>query len=288
MFFARALVVLCALSVCVGWAVSEAAQPVAKVAVPVVASVPTHIPAKIPAAAGTKLLVLVIAGGSTPRFGELRRMWVEAAERVAPLGVVVYLVSFGQESLIDKHSIVFRGTDSWIPGILNQTIMAMDLIKRQQLPGADFVYFLRTNLSSFLRFPLLLSFLSRLRDRPFLYAGFKLKNPDMPPFASGAGFVLNRATYDLILREQRQLWYRTVDDVAIGFFLYNQKILVAPAFTFCAIEEASLAKDFRFSHCNKGHFVYRIKTGDPELDLNIWKHLAKKEATAEQDDDTLQ
>jgi hypothetical protein len=288
MFFGRALVVLGMLSVCVGWFAGEAALPVSEVAAPVVASVPTHSPATISAAAGTKLLVLVIAGGSTARFGELRRMWLEAAERAVPLGVVVYLVSFGKETRVDKHSIVFRGTDSFVPGVLNETIMAMDLIKRQQLPGADFVHFLRTNLSSFLRFPLLLSFLSRMRDRPYLYAGFKLKNPDMPPFASGAGFLLNRASYDLILKKQRELWYNTVDDVAIGFFLYNEKIFVAPAFTFCVLEEASLARDFRFSHCNKAHFLYRIKTGDPELDLNIWKHLAEKEASPEQDDDSLQ
>jgi hypothetical protein len=278
MFLGRALVVLCVLIVCGGPFWSEAALPV-------VASVPANRPARI--ATRTKLLVLVIAGGSTARFKALRSMWLDTAERVAPLGVVVYLVSFGRETRVDNHTIVFRGADSLIPGVLNETIMAMDLIKRERLPGADFVHFLRTNLSSFLRFPLLLSFLSRVRDRTFLYAGYRIKNPLEPAFASGAGFLLNRASYDLLLKERRVLRFDLIDDVAVGVFMLERNIAVAPAITFCLIEEAKWGKDFRSPSCNKGHFLFRIKTGDHELDVNIWKHLSSKSEAELQKDEAL-
>jgi hypothetical protein len=276
MLFGRAVVLLCGVLVFGGWLSSEAALPViASIAAPA---------KKEEISVKTQLLVLVIAGGSTPRFNALRSMWLDTAERVAPLGVVVYLVSFGSEARVDNHTIVFPGTDSLIPGVLNETIMAMDLIKREQLPGADFVHFLRTNLSSFLRFPLLLSFLSRIRDRAYLYAGYRIKNPLAPPFASGAGFLLNRASYDLLVKEQHQLRFDLIDDVAVGLFMQERNIVVAPAITFCLIEQATLAKDFRFPFCNKGHFLFRVKTEDQELDLNIWKHLVSSEAAANRGD----
>jgi hypothetical protein len=84
--------------------------------------------------------------------------------------------------------------------------MAMGLIKKQKLPGYKFRYFLRTNLSSFWRFDVLLEFLSaKVNNKLPLYAGFKYTYNNYPVFAAGAGFCLNEKSYDMLLRGKKNL-----------------------------------------------------------------------------------
>lgn len=78
--------------------------------------------------------------------------------------------------------------------------MAMELIKKYKLPGYKFRYFLRTNLSSFWRFDVLLEFLgSKVNNNLPLYAGFKYTYTNFPTFAAGAGFCLNEKSYKMLL-----------------------------------------------------------------------------------------
>lgn len=63
------------------------------------------------------------------------------------------------------HSLMFPGNDSLIPGVLTETILAMEYIDKKKLPGSDFKLFLRTNLSSFWRFDMLMKMLSQFQKR---------------------------------------------------------------------------------------------------------------------------
>ncbi len=231
----------------------------------------------------TQLLVLVIAGGTKKPYTELRKYWHAIADKVRSSGIVIYLVSFNSsltETLVDTkdHRILFPGTDSLIPGVLNQTIMAMELIAKQKLPGSDFKSFLRTNLSSFWRFDVLLQFLARMRDSGGpLYAGFRYSYPGYPVFAAGAGFVLNQQAYSLILSAKNELRFTEIDDVAIGRLMEKKGVSVAYTFKICWLEHRShMGANFEFPACTKHQFHYRVKTLDPVLDIEAWTHLYNK------------
>ena len=88
--------------------------------------------------------------------------------------------------------LIFPGSNSLIPGVLNETILAMNLISKNRMPGHDYKFLLRTNLSSFWRFDLLLKYLEKLagtkKNFP-LYCGHFWQNNNDPPFVTGKKFL---------------------------------------------------------------------------------------------------
>ncbi len=233
----------------------------------------------------TQLLVLVIAGGSKPVYQKLRSLWNEAADLVEGLGVVVYLVGMNSEikqpQFDKKHRMLsFPGKDSLIPGVLEETVLAMDYIVKQKTRGSDFKFFLRTNLSSFWRFDLLLHLLSRFKNNGPLYAGYAYRYPGLPPFAAGAGYVLNREAFDVVLAKRGELTYKEIDDVAVGRLFDKYKITIGNTFSVCWVETPKVVKrDDKGGlvfPCSSYQFHFRIKTKEPEFDLEAWTFLLQK------------
>lgn len=111
----------------------------------------------------------------------------------------------------DSHTFFVKQDETYIPGILNKTIIALDYF----LNIYEYTHVWRTNLSSILDFDGLRLFLSSDVGRRCSYAGFCGDG-----FASGAGFLMIReAALYLVQNKSLVLSWDIIDDVAIGRLL---------------------------------------------------------------------
>jgi hypothetical protein len=111
----------------------------------------------------------------------------------------------------DSHTFFVKQDETYIPGILNKTIVALNYF----LSRHEYTHIWRTNLSSILDFDGLRLFLSSDVGRRCSYAGFCGDG-----FASGAGFLMIReAALYLVQNRDLVLSWDIIDDVAIGRLL---------------------------------------------------------------------
>ena len=131
-----------------------------------------------------------------------------------------------EEYLIEGHTIWWKGEETWTPGILNKTLVALEAMTPRL---HEFAYVYRTNLSSFIVFSRLLQFLESL-PRNNCYCGTPYTEYDYT-FVQGAGIILSSDLAHKLLNHKHQLFNsHIIDDVAIGFFLRDCgcEILLAP------------------------------------------------------------
>ena len=111
----------------------------------------------------------------------------------------------------DSRTIFVKQDETFIPGILNKTVVALDYFLNRH----EYTHVWRTNLSSVLDFDGLRLFLLSDAGRRCSYAGFCGDG-----FASGAGFLMIReAAFYLVANHSLVLSWDTIDDVAIGRLL---------------------------------------------------------------------
>lgn len=209
-----------------------------------------------------RLLVIVIAGGSRGLvYPSYRSIWTAVADRVASFGVHVYLVSMDSSvntTTLSNHRLVFPGEDSLVPGVLNQTMLALDYVHDRNLPGSKAPYVLRTNLSSFWQFNKLLTW---LWDKATVFAGYL----GVGGFPSGSGTIMRADVCEQLRTLPRaQLLNTTLaDDVAIGVALRS------------SINATNMPRrDFLGGSAgpeelSSTYFHYRIKSTDELHDIGI-------------------
>jgi hypothetical protein len=189
-----------------------------------------------------KLIILIIASGGDG-YKELTDCWREYMNEFP--GVRSFFVYSDPTIQMDIHvtndTIVHRSDESLAPGILYKTIAAFSVCNT----FFDYDYILRTNLSSFIHIPRLLTFLGWQRkdgyagghfnilpDHPSKYAEHRIVNKYMGIelnsrfiFLHGACFVLSRdVIYNLLelvtnTPERIKLIEQAGDDVAISMML---------------------------------------------------------------------
>jgi hypothetical protein len=94
----------------------------------------------------------------------------------------------------------------------------------------QFDYILRTNLSSFYVFSRLQKFLQTLPKKK-CYCGVPV-NCGRCFFVSGAGFIISTDMAEKLVKNQKVIlkkYGHIYDDVAIGLYFHQQKVLVHPA-----------------------------------------------------------
>ncbi len=169
------------------------------------------------------LLVLVIGGGESPQYQPFRTFWKVIAAQVRKHGVHVYVLSRDptlSEPQVDKvaGTMRFPGEDNILPGVLNQTMAALELIVRRRLPGCDAPHVLRTNLSTFWRLRQLWQLLAGRKTEGPLYGGL-VYTFEGTAFATGVAIFWNAETVKVLLERHEALEYASkVDDVAFGAF----------------------------------------------------------------------
>ncbi len=117
--------------------------------------------------------------------------------------------------LIENNYIVFKGSESYIPGILNKTLKAMSLIYEFY----NFDYLIRTNLSSCWQPYLLENALIRTDS---VHAVIGIHNGIT--FPSGAGIIIPKNKVLFILNNINDFNNNLPDDVEFGLFITRHNI----------------------------------------------------------------
>lgn len=183
-----------------------------------------------------KTLVLIICSDDTPLYPELQRVW-KAYMHLDKEHFTCYFIrsrpNLPTDFLIEGDTIWSKGKESRIPGILDKTIFSLEAM----LPTlSTFDYVLRTNLSSFILFPRLLTFLKKAPKKNF-YCGIHhgLGCLDhLAGWACGAGILFSPDLIELILSHKQELLHLSdalwsnIDDVAIADLFAKEGIPIFP------------------------------------------------------------
>lgn len=234
-----------------------------------------------------KTLVLIICSEGLPIYKEFKEVW-RSYMHLDPDHFECYFIRANprlcSETLIEKDEIWSKTEENLIPGILNKTLMSLELLL-PRLHEFDFV--LRTNLSSFFVFPNLLSFLRNV-PREKLYCGIPHQFYNPPnKWVCGAGIVLSiDLVRELVANKQSMMdlkgkgeldvdYYPDVDDVVIGNFFHQKGIQITPG------KYLEIHNNWEYVKDNIPDDIYhfRIKSLPPlerENDLAIQKVLLKK------------
>ncbi len=129
-----------------------------------------------------------------------------------------------------KNDILYiKGTETYIPGILDKTIKTLEYF---QYKLDNYNYVVRSNISTIVNFSLLIS---ELNQFPVVYAGgilndLKLQSNDNTiknnsAYASGTSIILSIEMAKFLLYNQKYLRRKLVDDLAIGYFFHDFNIV---------------------------------------------------------------
>ena len=135
----------------------------------------------------------------------------------------------------DQHMLYINGTETFIPGVLDKTIKAFDVIHTKLNISYDFIF--RTNISTFVHFKNTYSYLTRLMVNPTnkkLYIGPLLNLQWLDEscgiidkrywgtiYCSGTCIIMNSFMIEDIISHREQILYNLIDDVAIGKYVMN-------------------------------------------------------------------
>lgn len=181
-----------------------------------------------------KLLVLAIASDDKPYYVELQKVW-RSYMNYDPKHVEAYFLKFDPNlqtpHKIEDNTIWIRGEETYIPGLGDKTILAMEAML-PRLKEFDFV--VRTNLSSFYVFPRLLELVKTLPTTRCYHACENkiIQGDGLPyiPFGSGAGLIFSPDMVELMVKNKHELLgSNLVDDVLFGWFFHRKNIPLSVA-----------------------------------------------------------
>jgi len=149
--------------------------------------------------------------------------------------------------------LLIPGKESYLPGILDKTIKAIELTK-----DIDYDYLLRSNISTIVNFKMFLKYLTINRNIDYggswmlthIRKGFR--DPlnginddryDGLNFISGTGIVMSKKAIRNLLENKNKIDYSIVDDVSIGNFFQNNTNIKPFSFDSTVSYEKDLTRD---------------------------------------------
>ena len=150
-----------------------------------------------------------------------------------------YFVTFkdlgNKEYLVDdkNYMLYINGRETFIPGILDKTIKALDVIHNKLKLEYHFIF--RTNISTFIHFENTLSYLKNFADeskKEMFYIGPALtlqwidraggivdKRYWGTVFCSGTCIIMSYSLVENIIKNREKIHYNIIDDVSIGYYV---------------------------------------------------------------------
>jgi len=155
--------------------------------------------------------------------------------------------------IIKDNILLIPGKESYLPGILDKTIKAIELTRNM-----DYDYLLRSNISTIVNIKLLLNYLVKHPNIDYggswalthIRKGFRdplngINNDRYSglDFISGTGIVLSKNAVKILLENKDKIDYSIVDDISIGnFFQKNTNIKLATFNSSLSYDEKDLSK----------------------------------------------
>jgi hypothetical protein len=159
-----------------------------------------------------KIVVLIIDSDTEPVYAYNRQVWRSYMSSDPDIQAFFVRMdpSAPESGELRGDTLYFKGTEGFIPAILQKTIAAFEYV----LAHYEFDYILRTNLSSFYIFPEFKQMATTLPEKD--YYGGVIGNCCNTAYASGAGFVVSKDMAARIRSNKHHIAYNIIDDIAIG------------------------------------------------------------------------
>jgi hypothetical protein len=139
-----------------------------------------------------------------------------------------------KEYLVDdkNYMLYINGRETFLPGILDKTIKALDVIHNKLKLEYDFIF--RTNISTFIHFENTLSYLKNFAEptKEMFYIGplIRLQWLDTAcgiidkrywgtKYCSGTCIIMSYALVENIIINREKIHYNIIDDVSIGHYI---------------------------------------------------------------------
>lgn len=167
-----------------------------------------------------KLIILILAS-DTGEYLKMQQLWKTYMNRFPYVTsfFIKYDPDLSDNIQLQDNTIFIKGSESLIPGCLDKTIQSIEFVLKE----FDFDFIFRTNMSSVVD----LKKLHNILNDKIQYAGVMGIYNNIT-FASGAGFLLNKNSCQLLINNKDKLQYNLIDDVSLGDFFENHKIPITP------------------------------------------------------------
>jgi len=180
--------------------------------------------------------------------------------------------------LIEDNMLYLKGAETYLPGILEKTILAIETCLSL---FADFDYIVRTNISTVCNIFLLHR---SLKNNTFDYGGSKMLTLSwIDPmsgitndrlhglnYISGTGIILSRKACNLLCAKQNELDKSVIDDVSIGLFFQRKGIPIT------CFENLGYPFSINSSHIENNVVFYRNNTQRRLYDIRTIKAVSEK------------
>ena len=168
-----------------------------------------------------------------------------------------------------------KGTESYLPGILEKTVKAMEYVVDKKY---DCDYLVRSNISTIVDFGLLDKELS---NKPIEYGGGLINELKMIDksggivddtyfglkYASGTAIVFSKNTLEQMMAQRNKINYKLIDDVAIGLLMRDElKKLAEQVGSFLIVSENNMPDE-------KPYVFYRNRSSNRATDVKNMKRI---------------
>jgi hypothetical protein len=187
-----------------------------------------------------KVTVLFLAiYNETPNYIQMYRSHVNylnyLKDKFVPTYYFVIFKDLGdKEYLVDdkNYMLYINGKETFIPGILDKTIKALDVIHNKLKLEYDFIF--RTNISTFIHFENTLSYLKNFAEpkKEMFYIGPAVtlqwldnacgivdKRYWGTKYCSGTCIMMSYALVENVIINREKIHYNIIDDVSIGHYI---------------------------------------------------------------------
>ena len=198
-----------------------------------------------------KIIILIISSGNFDQYKDMHAIWEKYMN--THKNITAFFIenndSLNQEVVVDKdkNTIYCKGSESYVPGILNKTIKSIN----HCLQNFDFDYIYRTNLSSVLNLNKLYSY---LQNNTVDYAG-----QHMETFISGSGIILSKEACKKLIQDKSLINNMEPDDVAIGKTLSKIYEMINIEFYALSSIDDKIFTDNNYNNVNPITFQFRCR-----------------------------
>jgi tetratricopeptide (TPR) repeat protein len=227
-----------------------------------------------------KVINLILYSENDPMYIEIKEL---LSKFLKSKGIKHYFYIFKpditDDYFLDDNILYIKGEESYIPGILDKTIKALEFIKDN-----DYDYVVRSNISTIINFEILKYYLNDFDfGGPLIYtachenhiSGMIGKNFELYKdlgFISGTCIILSKKGVNFIIDNRKKLMeYTVVDDVAIGALIntsyeVRNNILKIKR---CGTNNLLFVNSENYN--NSQYIAYRNKSKDRNSDFKIMK-----------------